>query len=609
MISYSDSPWTKHYDPGVPVSLEPYPDIPLFQLLRESAQKYPTNPAIVSSAHLPVVGRVGSVLTYEQLDQATDAFGAALVDHGLKRGDRVAIVMPNVAAFLIAYFGTLKAGGVVAATNPTYPPSKMRNQIDDSDAEFVVTLTLFYDVIKQIQPGTKVKTVIVANVKEYLPPLARVLFSLVREKKDGHFLAEIQPGDFWLQDLLLQYAGQQPEVEVTGSDLAIFQYTGGTTGTPKAAMSQHKALVANTLQCRAVLLSRDTTDASSEVFLGAIPFFHVYGLITVVSFAMTLGARIVLVPNARDIDDLLSVIQKYKPSIFMGVPALYNALNHHPEVTSGRISLGSIRVCMSGSAPLPAVTKREFERLSGGSLCEGYGMSEAPTASHANPVKNENRTGSIGLPFPDMSVRIVSLEDDETEVQPGEIGELIVSGPQLMVGYHKAPEETARTLREIDGKKWLYTGDIARMDDDGYFYIVDRKKDMALIGGYNVYPNMVDKVLIEHPAVMDVAVAAIPHPTKEGQEALKAWIVLQPDHSVSPEELIAFASERLARYEVPTRFAFVDALPKSSVGKTLRRELVRMELEERARVAAGEAAPLPGIQESVVESAGATSQH
>ncbi len=586
MINYDNSPWTKHYDPGVPVSLEPYPDIPLFQLLRESAQKYPTNPAVVSSAHLPVVGRVGAVLTYEQLDQATDAFGAALVDHGLKKGDRVAIVMPNVAAFLIAYFGTLKAGGIVAATNPTYPASKMRDQIDNCDAEFVVTLTLFYNTIKQIQAETKVKTVIVTNVKEYLPPLARVLFTLVREKKDGHYLEALQSGDFWLQDLLTQYAGQKPDVDVTGSDLAIFQYTGGTTGTPKAAMSQHKALVANTLQCRAVLLSRDTVDTSDEIFLGAIPFFHVYGLVTVVSFAMALGAQITLVPNARDIDDLLSVIQKYKPTIFMGVPALYNALNHHPEVTSGRVSLGSIRVCMSGSAPLPAVTKREFERLSGGNLCEGYGMSEAPTASHANPVKNENRTGSIGLPFPDMSVRIVSLEDGITEVPLGEIGEMIMSGPQLMVGYHKAPEETAQTLREIDGKTWLYTGDIARMDEDGYFYIVDRKKDMALIGGFNVYPNMIDKVLSEHPAVMDVAVAAIPHPTKEGQEALKAWIVRRPDQSVTPEELIAFCAERLARYEVPTRYAFVDALPKSSVGKTLRRELVQMELADRARSAA-----------------------
>ncbi len=590
MISYDDSPWTKHYDPGVPKSLEPYPDIPLFQLLRESARKYPNNPAVVSSAHLPVVGRVGNVLTYEQLDQATDAFGAALIDHGLKKGDRVAIVMPNVAAFLIAYFGTLKAGGIVAATNPTYPASKMREQIDDCDAEFVVTLTLFYNMIKQIQPETKVKTVIVTNVKEYLPPLARVLFSLVREKKDGHFLEDVQPGDYWLQDLLIQYAGQKPDVEVTGDDLAIFQYTGGTTGTPKAAMSQHKALVANTIQCRAVLLSRDTVDASTEVFLGAIPFFHVYGLITVVGFAMALGAQIVLVPNARDIDDLLGVVQKYKPTIFMGVPALYNALNHHPEVTSGHVSLSSIRVCMSGSAPLPAVTKRKFEELSGGNLCEGYGMSEAPTASHANPVKNENRTGSIGLPFPDMSVRIVSLEDDETVVPPGEIGEMIMSGPQLMIGYHKAPEETAQTLREIDGKKWLYTGDIARMDDDGYFYIVDRKKDMALIGGYNVYPNMVDKVLAEHPAVMEVAVAAIPHPTKEGQEALKAWIVLQPGQTPDPDDLIAFASERLARYEVPTRFAFVDSLPKTSVGKTLRRELVQMELAERARLAAEEGA-------------------
>ncbi len=587
MVTYAERPWTKHYDPGVPASLKPYPDIPLFELLRESARKAPNSPAIVSSAHLPIVGRVGSTLTYGQLDQATDALGAALVDLGLRKGDRVAIVMPNVAAFLIAYFGVLKAGGIVAATNPTYPAEKMRAQIADSGATFAITLTLFYDTIKKIQAQTKVKTVIATNVKEYLPPLARVLFSLVREKKDGHYLADVPSGDYWLQDLLTKYAEQKPNVEVTSSDLAIFQYTGGTTGVPKGAKSAHKALVANTVQCRAVLLGRmEEEEARQQVFLGAIPFFHVYGLITVVSFAMTLGARIVLVPNARDIDDLVDTIDKYKPTVFMGVPALYNALNNHPAVTSGKVSLSSINCCMSGSAPLPAPTKREFERLSGGNLCEGYGMSEAPTASHANPVKNENRTGSIGLPFPDMDVKIISLEDGETEMPVGEIGEMVMSGPQLMNGYHGMPLDNDHCLHQIDDKIWLYTGDIARMDEDGYFYIVDRKKDMALIGGFNVYPNMIDKVLGEHPAVMDVAVAAIPHPTKQGQEALKAWIVLRAGQTVRAEELIAYASERLARYEVPTRFAFVKALPKSSVGKTLRRELVQMEIDERSQATA-----------------------
>jgi long-chain acyl-CoA synthetase len=429
--------------------------------------------------------------------------------------------------------------------------------------------------------------VIVTNVKEYLPPLARTLFTIAREKKDGHRVEAVQSGDLWFQDVLTKYAGQKPKVEIKPDDLAIFQYTGGTTGVSKAAMSQHKALVANTVQCRAVLLGGgDNASGSNEVFLGAIPFFHVYGLITVVGFAISLGARIILVPNARDIHDMLDVINTFKPTIFMGVPALYNAINIHPDVQSGKVSLHSIRICMSGSAPLPPATKREFEQLSGGKLLEGFGMSEAPTATHSNPLNGENRTGSIGLPFPDVDCRIVSLDDGETDLAVGEVGELVVSGPQLMVGYHGMPTETANALRQKDGKTWLYTGDIARMDDDGYFYIVDRKKDMALIGGFNVYPNNVEKVLSEHPAVLEVGVAAVPHPEKEGQEALKAWVVVRPGSTVTAEELIEHASKYLARYEVPTRISFVESLPKTTVGKTLRRELVQMEMDEREKAQA-----------------------
>lgn len=585
MVTYAERPWLKKYDEGVPASLEPYPQVPLHQLLRDAAQKYPNNIALVTSAHLPLAGRVHASLNYTQLDQYSDALAAGLIDMGLKKGDRVALIMPNVAAFVISYFGILKAGGVVAATNPTYPAEKMQFQINDCDAEFVITLSLFYNTIKQIQSQTKVKTVIVTNVKEYLPPLARTLFTIAREKKEGHRVETLPQGDVWFQDVLTKYAGQKPNVEVKSDDLAIFQYTGGTTGVSKAAMSQHKALVANTLQCSAFLLGADKESAgSNEVFLGAIPFFHVYGLVTVVGLAISLGARIILVPNARDIPDLLDVINTFKPTIFMGVPALYNAINNHPDVKSGKVDLHSIRVCLSGSAPLPPATKREFERLSGGKLMEGFGMSEAPTATHANPVFGENRAGSIGLPFPDVDSRIVSLDDGETDVPVGEIGELVISGPQLMIGYHGMPTETANTLRQKDGKTWLYTGDIARMDEDGYFYIVDRKKDMALIGGFNVYPNNVEKVLTEHPAVLEVGVAAIPHPEKEGQETLKAWVVLRPGASATAEELMEHASKHLARYEVPTRFSFVDSLPKTTVGKTLRRELVQMELAEREKV-------------------------
>jgi long-chain acyl-CoA synthetase len=478
----------------------------------------------------------------------------------------------------------LKAGGVVAATNPTYPPDKMQFQINDCDAPIVITMSLFYNTIKQVQPKTKVKKVIVTNVKEYLPGAAKFLFTLAREKKEGHRIETLQGDDVWFQDVLTKYAGKKANVGITPSkDLALFQYTGGTSGVSKAVMATHQALVANTLQMRAWL--GGDNNGKPDKFLGAIPLFHEFGMVAVLNFAVGTGAEIVLVPNARDIGDVLDNINIFKPTLFQGVPALYNAINNHPDVKSGKVDLRSIRACVSGSAPLPPSTKLEFERITGGKLREGYGMSETPTASHCNPMLGENRTGSIGLPLPDMDVRIVSLDDGDTEVPIGEIGEIIMSGPQVMVGYHGMPTETANVLREKDGKHFIYSGDIGRMDDDGYFYIVDRKKDMALIGGFNVYPNNIEKVLSEHPAVMEVGVAAIPHPEadKAGQEALKAWVVLRPDQTATEKELIEHCMKRLARYEVPTRISFIKELPKTTVGKTLRRELVQMEMADREK--------------------------
>jgi long-chain acyl-CoA synthetase len=579
MVTYDERPWTNNYDDGVPATIE-YPEITLPDFLRQSAKKYTTKTALITSAPLPLLGRMAKETTYSELERASDALAAGLVEIGLKVGDRVAIVAPNSVAFVISFYGILKAGGVVAATNPTYPEDKMAYQINDCDAEIVICMSLFYDLMKRIQPKTKVKHVIVPNIKEYLPGVAKLLFTLAREKKDGHYVENLQAGDYWFQDMLKRYDGQKPNVTVSPDDLALFQYTGGTTGVSKAAMSTHRALVANVLQ-QDSFLSVEGIPGEHEIFLGAIPMFHVFGMVAVLSVAVYKGSQIILVPNARDIDDVLGVIDTFKPSLFHGVPALYNAINNHPQVTSGEIKLNSVRLCVSGSAPLPPATQREFERLSGGVLLEGFGMSEAPTATHVNPVKGNARVGSIGLPLPDMDMRIVSLDDGVTEVAAGEAGELIMSGPNLMKGYHGMPTETENSLRELDGKVWLYTGDIARMDEDGFFYIVDRKKDMALIGGFNVYPNAVEKVIKDHPTVLEVGVAAIPHPEKEGQESLKAWIVFKDGQSATKEELIKHCEEHLAAYEVPRRYTFVDELPKSTVGKTLRRELVRMELDER----------------------------
>ncbi len=589
-MSYRDKPWIKLYDPGIPESLRPYPEQPLHQFLRDNAQRTPDAPATVTSAHLPVFGRQKAELTYGQLDEQSDALAVALGELGVKKGDRVAIIMPNCAQFVISFYAILKAGAIVVATNPTFPAAKMQHQLKDCGANTVITLSLFYNTVKQIQKDTDVKNVIVTNIKDYLPPLAALLFTLAKEKKDGHRI-EKRPEDYALLDLLARHRGRKPTVEVKASDMAIFQYTGGTTGVSKAAMATHQALVCNSLQCQA-WLGRFSTEA--KACLAAIPLFHVFGMVAVMSFAIAAGASMLLVANPRDIKEVLEVIHAYHPSLFHGVPSMYNAINSHPEVQAGKLSLQSIRACISGSAPLPPVTKRRFEELTGGKLAEGYGLSEMPTATHVNPLMGENRVGSIGLPFPDMEARIVSLEDGETDVPVGEIGELVMWGPQIMSGYYNMPTETANALRPgPDNKKWLYTGDIARMDEDGYFYIVDRKKDMALIGGFNVYPNNVERVLSEHPAVQDVAVAAIPHPDpdKVGQEALKAWVVVKPGQQVTDQELIDFASKQLARYEVPTRIQYVKDLPKSMVGKVLRRELIQMEMSASEKQSSGAARP------------------
>ncbi len=578
MASYADRPWTKSYDVGLPTSLE-FPDVPLHQFLKDTRARVPQHTALITPANLPVLGRVSRSVSYEELDRASDALAAALVDLGLKKSDRVAIVMPNSVAFVISFYAILKAGGVVAATNPTYPADKMAHQIDDCDAEIVLTMTLFYDLVKRVRPKTKVKTIIVANIKEYLPGIAKFLFTIAREKKEGHFVAELESSDRWLQDLLEQYNGRKPNVTVGPDDLAIFQYTGGTTGVPKAAMSKHRALVANMLQTEGILDLFDTP-AEDEIFLGAIPFFHVYGLVVVVSTSVYRGCKIVLTPNPRDIDDVLGNIETFRTTLFPGVPALYNAINNHPSVLSGDVDLSSLRLCLSGSAPLPEATKADFERLSGATVREGFGMSEAPTATHVNPIYKENRPNSIGLPLPEMDMRIVSLEDGETDVPVGEVGELVMAGPNVMVGYHGMLAETQNVLREQAGKRWLYTGDIARMDEDGYFYIVDRKKDMALIGGFNVYPAAIENAISSHEAVLEVGVAAIPHPEREGQEALKAWIVVKPGQQLEAEEIIEFLGEKLAPYEIPRRIAFIDELPKTAIGKTLRRELVEAEAQK-----------------------------
>jgi long-chain acyl-CoA synthetase len=588
MVTFVEKPWLRHYAPGVPTSLEPYPKRLLHDYLCEAALQTPDSVALMTPARLPVFGHQTGTMTFRQLEQQSDALAAALIAHGLKMGDRVAVVMPNVAPFVIAYFAILKAGGILTAINPTYPPEKMQHQLCDCGAHIAITLSLFYKQIKSIQPGTLVQTVIVSNVREYLPPLAGLLFRLAQEKRDGHHLDTLQSGDLWLQDLLDKHAGQHVHNALTPDAVALFQYTGGTTGDPKAVQDTHRALVASLMQIIAWRSVRSGVlaeiPASKLIFLAALPMFHVFGLLIVLTQAIATGGRVILIPNPRDIDNLVDVIHHYKPHVFFGVPALFNAINNHPRVQSGEVCCESVVLPLCGAAPLSAKTKEDFERRSGHAIIEGYGMSEMVSVTHTNPITGVHKSGSVGVPMPDVDCRIVSLSDECTEVPVGEIGELIVRGPNMMLGYHHQPDETANVVRDHNGQRWMHTGDIARMDEDGYFYIVDRKKDMVLIGGYNVYPSNIEAVLKQHPAVLDVGVAGVPHEEKVGQEALKAWIVLKQGVQASAQELIAYCEQHLAPYEVPRRFGFIHELPKTLVGKTLRRELVRLELEAREQV-------------------------
>jgi len=563
----TNRPWLAHYDKGVPQTVE-YPQQPLFYFLEESARKYPDRPCTIFK---------GAVISYKEMNEGADRIAAALVDMGVKKGDRVGIFMPNTPQFVMVYFGILKAGGVVVATNPLYTPTEIEHQANDAGIEIMFVMTNFYKTIKAAQPKTKIKKIIVTNLKEALPPVLRVLFTLAKEKKGGFRIeGGLAEGEVWMKDLLAKYQpSQRPNLDIGPDDTALFQYSGGTTGVSKAAVAMHRNVVANTLQMKSWIL---TAEDGKETVLMAIPLFHVYGMVAGMHFAMACAASMVMIPNARDIPDVLENINKYHPTIFPGVPTLYNAINNHPEVKAGKINLRTIKACISGSAPLMRETKEKFEELSGGKVFEGYGLSEAPTATHCNPLLGVNKTGSIGMPLPDVDVKIINLDDGETEMPMGEIGEIVVNGPQVMKGYHNMPTETANSLRkDKDGKVWLYTGDIARMDEDGYFYIVDRKKELIKPGGFQVWPREVEEAIAAFPKVLEVGVAGIPDPFRG--ETVKAWIVLKPGETATEAEIKAFCKERLAAYKVPTHYEFRNELPKTTVGKILRRELVRQHKE------------------------------
>jgi long-chain acyl-CoA synthetase len=558
--------YAKGYDTEVPVSIE-YPRVALHELLDDAAETYPRSTATIF---------FNAKRSYASLLRDAKRFSAGLRSLGVKAGDRVAIDLPNCPQFVIAYFGALRIGAIVVPCNPLYTPPELRHQLADAGAETIVVLSRVYPAVKAAREGTRIRNVIVTNIKEEMPPVLRTLFTFAKEKKDGHRQAFAgDPGAIAFQKVL-GLKGDDSAATVDPDSVAVLQYTGGTTGTSKGAMLSHRALVANALQCKAWFgpALKDGEDAVMAV----MPLFHIYGLTTVLNFAIQSGAAVVLEP-ALDLEHVLKDTQTHRPRLFHGAPRIYNAINNSPLAT--KYDLRSIRACISGSAPLLLETAKRFRELTGANLVEGYGLTEASPVTHCNPVLDpaKNRIGTIGLPFPDTECRLVDIETGERDVAPGEPGELLIRGPQLMDGYYNKPEETAQTLR--DG--WLHTGDIATVDADGYVAIVDRKKEMIIVSGYNVYPREVEEVLAKHPAVLEGAAIGVPHPIK-GEE-VKAFVVMKPGQTATADELIAFCREQLAPFKVPKAIEFRDALPKTLIGKVLRRQLAEEEKKKRATAA------------------------
>jgi long-chain acyl-CoA synthetase len=554
-------PWLKHYDEGVPYTLA-YPSQPLFRFLDAAARRYPRTKALVFYDH---------ALTYRELNQAVDRFANSLLALGVRKGDRVALLLPNSPQMVIAYYGVLKAGAVVVSMNPLFTAEELEQQLNDSGAETIVALTVFYELIKKVKPRTALKRVIVTNIKEYFSPLRRTLFSIVREAREGHRVVLHGETDVYaFQELLSHAADAPPEVEVAPDGLAVIQYSSGTTDLPKGVMLTHASLVANTVQVR-----HWTADVEEgrEVILGALPFSHSYGMTACMNLAISIAGTLLLLPTFST-REVLDVIARYRPTLFPGVPTMYVAINNYPNVR--RFGLKSIRACVSGAAPLPVEVQEAFEKLTRGKLVEGYGLTEASPVTHANPVYGQRKTGTIGVPLPDTEAKIVDLHTGE-DAPVGAIGELAVRGPQVMRGYWKRPDESAQVLRPSadPGQPWLFTGDLARRDEDGYFQIIDRKKDMILGGDFNIYPRDVEEVLYENPKVLEAAVTGVP---PEGSaQTVKAYVVLKKGEMATREEFVEFCRQRLAEYAVPKLIEFREQLPKTFVGKVFKRKLVEEE--------------------------------
>lgn len=561
-VTYNEKPWLKHYQPGVPETPK-YEDMCLPDFLDRTASRFPDKTALWFQ---------GFKLSYSQLKDMVERFAACLYNFGIRKGDAVAILLPNIVPCVAAYYAIHRLGAIAVMNNPLYSDRELQHQLNDSNSKVLITLDLLANRMIDLRPSTKIKQIVVTSIGDYLPFPKSLLFPLVA-KKQG-LAADVKPAQdlYRWKELIAKTTPSYPKIKVTFDDVAMYQYTGGTTGVSKGAVLTHGNLSKQVQQAAGWFPHID----SNNIALGALPFFHVFGLTCVMNMGIFYGWTIILTPKPQP-PQLIEAIKKTKPTFAALVPTMYIGILQDPQISS--IDMSSIDNMFSGSAPLPVEVIKEFEERTKGIIVEGYGLTESSPITHINPCGEGSlrKIGSIGLPICDTLCRIVDANDGKTDVPVGETGELLIQGPQVMKEYLNRPEATAETL--ADG--WLHTGDIAKMDDDGYFYIIDRKKDMVISGGYNIYPRDIEEVYFEHPKVVEATAIGIPHPSRG--ESVKVFIVLKEGETATAEEMISFCADKLAKYKWPTEIEFRKELPKTNVGKVLRKNLRDEELARRPK--------------------------
>ncbi len=562
-------PWVASYEEGVPASVAPFPEGSVFDMLSRSAERFPDRAAIAF---------YGKHLTYRRLMGEAERLSAALAELGVVRGDRVALVLPNCPQYVIAFYAIARLGAVVVGNNPLYTPAELAHQLKDCGAEVAVVLDQLYPTLAEVREEAGIRKVLATRITDYMRFPLNVL-APIKLRKEAKHAGKPWPGVrkgadvVWWKRAMKRAPSPPPaaRVDATG-EAAGFIYTGGTTGPAKGAMLSHRNMVVNAMQASAWF---PALTPGEEAVMCVLPFFHSYCMTVGLNLGVLLGAKLILVPRF-ELHMVLRQVQKEKPTLFPGVPRLYVSINDAPE--SAKYDLRSIKACLSGAAPLPVSVADRFGQLTGARLREGYGLTECSPVTHANPIQGKAKAGSIGLPIPDTDCRVVALDEPDRVLGPGEVGEILVKGPQVMLGYWNRPDESAAMIRS----GWLHTGDIGKMDEEGYFFVVDRMKEMIIVSGFNVYPSEIEKVMAAHPKIAKVCVAGVPD-EKTG-EAVKAFVVLKEGEAATAEDIVQWCRTELSGYHVPKQVEFRDSLPETLIGKVLRRVLQE---DERRKASAG----------------------